>query len=101
LNAGANLIAWRFKRHTMDDAQIMAMSGVLSPSQQIATRVKLHSVEIAQGPISRLRGYATLHLGQAGGVFSIPGVPLERAREVRAKVLETIVATDFSQLEGA
>ena len=79
----------------------MSMRGVLSPKTQLATRLKLHSVEISQGPIARLRGYATLHLGLAGGTFAIPGVPLERAREVRSKVLETIAATDFSQLETA
>ncbi|MEE4338557.1 PH domain-containing protein [Erythrobacter sp.] len=101
LNAGLQALAWRFKRHALDETQIMAVSGILSPKKQIATRLKLHSVEIAQGPISRLRGYATVHLGLAGGEFSIPGVPLERAREVRAKVLETIASTDFSRLEGS
>jgi putative membrane protein len=96
-----NAIAWRFKRHALDDRQIMAVSGFLSPKTQVATRRKLHSVEISQGPIARLRGYATVHLGLAGGEFSIPGVPLERAREVRARVLETIAATDFSRLDDS
>ena len=96
----ANLLAWRFHRHALDATQIMATKGVLSPTSQIATRLKLHSVEIAQGPISRWRGYATLHLGLAGGEFSIPGVPLGRAREVRREVLDTIAATDFSELES-
>jgi len=100
LSVIANVLAWKFKRHALDDVQIMATKGVLSPRTQIATRLKLHSVEIAQGPIARLRGYATLHLGQAGGTFSIPGVPLERAREVRRYVMETVAATDFSQLES-
>ena len=97
----ANVLAWRYQRHALDETQIMASRGVLSPRSQIATRLKLHSVEISQGPIARLRGYATLHLGQAGGTFSIPGVPVARAREVRRKVLETIASTDFSQLETA
>ena len=96
----ANALTWRFKRHALGEAQIMATRGVLAPKSQIATRLKLHSIEISQGPIARLRGYATIHLGQAGGTFSIPGVPIERARELRAKVLETIAATDFSQLES-
>jgi len=99
LSAIVDGIAWQFRRHTLDATQIAARSGILSPRSQIATRLKLHSVEIAQGPIARLRGYATLHLGQAGGVFAIPGVPIDRAREVRRRVLETIAATDFSRLE--
>lgn len=99
ISAIANAFAWRYQRHALDEAQIMASSGLFSPKSQIATRLKLHSVEISQGPIARLRGYATLHLGQAGGEFSIPGVPVERAYEVRRKVMQTIAATDFSQLE--
>lgn len=95
------LFQWRFRRHALDEGQVMARSGALSPSSQIATRLKLHSVEIAQGPFGRLFGYATLHLGQAGGTFEIPGVPLGRAREVRRLCLETIAATDFSKLETA
>ncbi|MEE4288045.1 MAG: PH domain-containing protein [Erythrobacter sp.] len=100
LNAGVGLLSWRFKRHALDNEQIVAVAGILAPSTAIATRVKLHSLEIAQGPFARLFGYATLHLGMAGGEFAIPGIPIERAREVRAKVLQTIAATDFSQLES-
>lgn len=101
ISAIANVLAWRFQRHALDAQQIVASRGILSPRSQIATRLKLHTVEISQGPIARLRGYATLHLGQAGGTFSIPGVPVERAREVRRKVMKTISATDFSELENA
>ena len=97
----ANVFAWKYQRHALDETQIMSTRGWFSPRSQIATRLKLHSVEISQGPIERLRGYATLHLGQAGGTFSIPGVPVERAREVRRQAMETIAATDFSQLETA
>lgn len=97
-SAAAAFYSWRFKRHALDASQVMARSGLLSPQSQISTRLKLHSVQIAQGPIARSRGYATVHLGLAGGTFAIPGVPLERAREVRRKVLDTIAATDFSQL---
>lgn len=101
VSAVLNVLAWKYQRHALDERQIVSARGVLSPRSQIATRLKLHSAEISQGPIARLRGYATLHLGQAGGTFAVPGVPLERAREVRAKVMETIAATDFSQLETA
>ncbi|MEM1052069.1 MAG: PH domain-containing protein [Pseudomonadota bacterium] len=101
ISAILNVFAWQYQRHVLDTSQIVSARGVLSPRSQIATRLKLHSVEIYQGPIARWRGYATLHLGQAGGVFAIPGVPLDRAREVRRKVMETIASTDFSQLETA
>ncbi|MEL7189730.1 MAG: PH domain-containing protein [Pseudomonadota bacterium] len=99
LSAVVTAIGWRFKRHTLDDTQIMVVSGVLAPKSQYARRVKLHSAEVSQGPIARWRGYATLHLGLAGGELSIPGIPVERARKVRRDVLATIAQTDFSQLE--
>lgn len=101
VSAGLNVLAWRYQRHALDIDQIVSTRGVLAPRSQIAKRLKLHSVEISQGPIARWRGYATLHLGQAGGTFAIPGVPLDRAQEVRREIMETVAATDFSQLESA
>jgi putative membrane protein len=97
----ANLYAWEFRRFALDEGQIFATSGLLSPTSRIATRLKLHSVEIAQGPIARQRGYATVHLGLAGGTFAITGVPIAEARALRASVLETIAATDYSRLDQA
>ena len=97
---GANLYAWEFRRFALSETQIFATSGLLSPTSRIATRLKLHSVEIAQGPLARRRGYATVHLGLAGGEFAIPGVPVAEARALRASVLETIAATDYSRLDA-
>lgn len=100
LAVGANLYAWEFRRHAIDEAQVYATHGFLSPRQEIATRLKLHSVEIAQGPVARLRGYATVNFGLAGGSFAMRGVPLAEARALRSQVLETIAATDFSRLDA-
>ena len=101
LVGAANYYAWKFRRHALDDTQIFATTGMMSPTSRIATRLKLHSVEIAQGPMARLRGYATVHLGLAGGTLAIPGVPLAEARKLRASVIETIAGTDFSRLDQA
>ncbi len=101
LMVGANLYAWEFRRHAVDARQVYASHGFLSPTLSLATRLKLHSVEIAQGPLARLRGYATVHLGLAGGTFAMQGVPLAEARALRAQVLATITATDFSRLDQA
>ncbi len=97
---GVHLYAWEFHRHALDASQIYSSTGLMSPTSRIATRLKLHSVEIAQGPLARRRGYATVHLGLAGGSFAIPGVPLAEARALRAQVLETIAATDYSRLDA-
>lgn len=91
---------WRHERHALDEAQLYRRRGWLAPSETIASQVKLHSVEIVQGPIARRRGYAALHLGLAGGRLSLPGLPLERAHELRAAILDSMAATDFSRLPG-
>jgi len=96
----ANLYAWEFRRHAIDAGQVYVSQGLLSPTWRIATRLKLHSVEIAQGPLARLRGYATVHLGLAGGELAIAGVPLAEARALRASIMHTIAATDYSRLDA-
>jgi len=89
---------WRFDRHAIDRAQLYSRHGWLAPGLDIASRVKLQSVEIARGPLARLRGYAALHFGLAGGKLRMRGVPLEEAKRIRAAVLESLSGTDFSQL---
>ena len=74
---------------------------MLSPATQIASQVKLHSVEVSQGPIAQVRGYATLHLGLAGGSFSITDIPVERAFALRRQIAASIAETDFSEINQA
>ena len=88
---------WRFERHALDGAQIYSRRGWLAPRTDVASRVKLQSAEIAQGPIARRRGYATLKLGLAGGKLEIEGIPAERAAELRTAILGSIPSQDFSQ----
>ncbi len=90
----------RYDRHAFDGERIYVRRGWLAPRLDIASRVKLQSVEIAQGPIARRRGYATLHFGVAGGTLEIDGIPLEDARLIRDGVLHSIARVDFSRLPG-
>ncbi|WP_394730182.1 PH domain-containing protein [Altererythrobacter sp. GH1-8] len=87
--------------HALDAEQVLVRTGYFSPDLQIASRVKLHSVQILQGPIAQRRGYANLHLGLAGGALSIAGLPIERARELRSAILASIAAKDFSKIYQA
>lgn len=89
---------WHFDRHALDPAQVLSRRGWLAPRLQIASRAKLHSVEIAQGPLARWRGYCDLRFGMAGGRFSFDGLALADARKLRAAVLESISAVDFAKL---
>ncbi|WP_374407051.1 PH domain-containing protein [Pelagerythrobacter sp.] len=89
---------WRFERHALDGQQLYARHGWLAPRTDVANRVKLHSAEIVQGPIARRRGYASLRLGLAGGSLVLAGIPLGEARRLRAAVLDSIAAQDFSRI---
>ena len=89
---------WKVERHAISEDQIFIRTGWLSPELSIGRRVKLQSAEIAQGPIARRLGFATLHLGLAGGKLAVPGMPLERARQWRSAVLASMVQRDFSRL---
>jgi putative membrane protein len=91
---------WRHRRHAIDARQLFVREGWLAPHLAIASRVKLQSVEIAQGPLARRRGYADVKFGVAGGKLEMHGVPLETARTIRAAVLDSIAAVDFSRLPG-
>ncbi|QYU70995.1 PH domain-containing protein [Leptolyngbya sp. 15MV] len=94
------LVAWHNTRHALDTRQVFARTGWLAPRLEIAPRVKLQSVDFRQGPLARRHGYGTLHLGLAGGTLALPGVPVRRARELRHAILESITATDYSELNG-
>lgn len=90
----------RYDRHAIDSERIYLRRGWLAPRFDIASRVKLQSVEIAQGPIARRRGYARLVFGVAGGSLEIGGIPLAEARLIRDGVLHSISGIDFSRLPG-
>jgi putative membrane protein len=90
----------RHDRHAIDGERIYARRGWLAPRLDIASRVKLQSVEIAQGPIARRRGYAVLRFGIAGGTLEIGGIPLDEALLIRDGVLHSIAKVDFSRLPG-
>lgn len=89
---------WRHDYRALGERQIYSRQGWFSPSLAIGSRVKLQSVEIRQGPIARLRGYASLHFGLAGGRLRIHGIPLAEARRWRNEISRSISSADFSQL---
>jgi putative membrane protein len=100
LFAARELFLSRHDRHAIDGERIYVRHGWLAPRLDIGSRVKLQSIEIAQGPIARRRGYADLVFGVAGGHLAMAGVPLEDARLIRDGVLHSIAGVDFSRLPG-
>jgi putative membrane protein len=100
LLAARELFLSRHDRHAIDGERIYLRRGWLAPRLDIASRIKLQSIEIAQGPLARRRGYAELRFGVAGGTLEIGGVPLADARLIRDGVLHSIAKVDFSRLPG-
>ena len=101
LLAVRQLFLWRYDRHALDAAHLHVRRGWLAPRLDIAARPKLHSVEIAQGPLARRGDYADLKLGIAGGTMIVTGIPLAEARRLRGELLRSMAAVDFSQLPAA
>ncbi|KLE34872.1 hypothetical protein AAW00_09155 [Aurantiacibacter luteus] len=89
---------WRVERHALDATQVLSKRGWLSPRLQIASRVKLHSAAITQGPLGRWLGYCDLKLGLAGGTMAFHGLRRQDAYALRAEVLKSIVAADLGSL---
>lgn len=94
---GERWLSWRHSGYAVDRSQIMARRGWLAPRLTIAPRAKLQSFEFRQGPLGRLHGYGTVHLGVAGGTMFIPGVSRDRVGPLRRAVLESAGESDFSQ----
>ena len=92
------LFLWRVERHALSDNHLYHRSGWLAPGHMIGDRVKLQSVTIERGPLGRLFGYVTLHMGLAGGQFALPGIPPTEAENLRRALLASMVETDFSRL---
>lgn len=91
---------WRWKHdfRALGERQVYSRHGWFSPSLAIGSRVKLQSVDIRQGPLARLRGYASLHFGLAGGRLRIHGMPIAEARRWRDEISRSISSADFSEL---
>lgn len=92
---------WRHNGYARDGHLLYTRTGWWSRKMTAMQQVKIQSVEIRQGPISRLRGLAKIHFGVAGGQMSIPGLPIDMAKLMREEALDHIVRQDFSSINAA
>ena len=91
-------LRWRWDRHAIGERQLYTRHGWFAPQLAIASREKLQSVEIVRNPIARLRGYADIHFGLAGGRLRMKGIELEEARRIRDAVAQSMARPDFSEV---
>jgi putative membrane protein len=87
---------WRKYRFGLDDGQIYVRRGWWQQKLTIAPQVKVQTVEIAQGPISRRQGLASLNFGIAGGTLEMVALPIDTARVIRDAVMGKVAAVDYS-----
>jgi putative membrane protein len=58
---------WRAESYAIVDGAIRHRSGVISPDETVVPLARVHSIDVAQGPIQRLFGVNELHVQTAGG----------------------------------
>ncbi len=91
---------WRQYRFGLDDRQLYVKRGWWRQQMTIAPQVKVQSVEIAQGPLSRRQGLASLRFGIAGGTMEMIALPLATAVAIRDAVMEKVAAVDYSAIRS-
>lgn len=89
-------MAARRYRYAVDEKQIYVRDGWWRETLHIAPQIKVQSIELSQGPISRRLGLATLHFGIPGGTLDMPSLPLKTARSISRQVADCIAAVDYS-----
>ncbi|MFN3619660.1 PH domain-containing protein [Sphingorhabdus sp.] len=89
---------WRKYRFGLDDQQLYVQRGWWQQQFTIAPQVKVQSIEISQGPLTRRMGMASLKFGIAGGTLEMIAVPLLTAQAIREAVMEKVAAVDYSAI---
>ncbi len=89
---------WQNMQAALGNAQVFLRRGWLRSTLMVAPQIKLQSIDFAQGPLGRLGGYGTVHLGLAGGKLAMKGLPVEQAMQIRAPLLAQMAQVDFSKL---
>ena len=89
---------WRQYRFGLDSHQLYLKRGWWRQQMTIAAQVKVQTVEIAQGPLSRRQGLASLRFGIAGGTMEMIALPLSTAVAIRDAVMEKVAAVDYSAI---
>jgi putative membrane protein len=89
---------WRRYRFGLDDQQLYLRRGWWQQQLTLAPQVKVQSIEIAQGPLARRFGLASLRFGIAGGTLEMVALPLSTARAIRTAVMEKVADVDYSAI---
>ena len=89
---------WRRYRFGLDTQQLYLRRGWWRQQLTLAPQIKVQSMEIAQGPLARRYGLASLKFGIAGGTLEMVALPLSTAQAIRAAVMEKVADVDYSAI---
>ena len=84
------VLAYATWRYSMDDELLVARYGILFREEKTIPVSRLQHVDLRRGPIERLFSLATLVVftaGTEGASFRVPGLTVDRAREMRDRIL--------------
>ncbi len=77
-------------RYALTDELLVARSGIIFHEEKAIPISRLQHVDLARGPIERLFGLVTLIVftaGSEGATFRLPGLAVDRARQLRDLIL--------------
>ncbi|MFD2178881.1 PH domain-containing protein [Veronia pacifica] len=78
------------KRFSLREQDISFSSGIFVHRLVTQPMLRVQHVELTRGPIERKAGLASLQVFSAGGsshTFTIPGLPVEKAKQIRQFIL--------------
>lgn len=90
LSSAYGVVADKHKGYAIREHDFTYRSGVIFKSVVSQPILRIQHVELKHGPVDRHFGLASLEIYSAGGsmhTFAIPGLPEEKARELRSYVL--------------
>jgi putative membrane protein len=90
-------LEWRKFQFAEDASRLYVRRGWWRQQLTIQPQVRVQSAEISQGPLARLAGLVTLHLGIAGGSLQLVAIPRETAEAIRDRVMAIAAPVDFSK----
>jgi putative membrane protein len=95
-------LRWRAETYEIADGAIRHRHGVISPDETVVPLARVHSIDVAQGPIQRIFGVDELHVQTAGGgekgeIVLRAVSPGETARLRAAAGLPQATATDLPE----
>ncbi len=96
--AAVSWLDWRKYFYGLDARQLYLQRGWWRQQLTIAPQVKVQSIEITQGPLTRRMGLASVKFGIAGGTLEMIALPLATANAIRDAVMEQVAAVDYSAI---